>query len=375
VRGDHLQLLVGAVMWVLVGSPPTKVRGVTEARALHVLVGDFGHQLGAQRLPRQILQHHISKASFHSPDNTVITYTDANKGYIINRSKMQKDIARWCEEKGAQIVLNRAIAAVSKPGISLRSISCANGDTFSARIVIDASGPLSSFGKGESIRWKAADLEPAYFAILDGVEIETDAVHIQVRNDLCPRGYAWIFPSEGSQANVGVLVGSSVRGTVNIRSLLEKFISEHFPQARIVRRYAGSIPCGYFKGPVAVEGLIKTGDAASTVNPISRAGIVEALMSGGLAGDTSVKMLGVQKQSDVNNLCKQYEKWWYEKRGKRHEKLARAKSALAAIPDADYDRAAQSLSEITQNKLTMATIFKLSLGRFPKLVWAMRHLM
>ena len=40
---------------LLVRAPPSKMRHVPEARALHVLVGDFDHQLGPQRLPRQVL--------------------------------------------------------------------------------------------------------------------------------------------------------------------------------------------------------------------------------------------------------------------------------------------------------------------------------
>ena len=45
----------------------------------------------------------------------------------------------------------------------------------------------------------------------------------------------------------------------------------------------GAIPCGYTHEPLAVENLFKAGDAANMVNPISRAGILEA-MKGGAAG-------------------------------------------------------------------------------------------
>ena len=55
LRRNHFELSIRAVARLLVGAPPAKLRHVTEARALHVLVGDFDHQLGPQRLPRQIL--------------------------------------------------------------------------------------------------------------------------------------------------------------------------------------------------------------------------------------------------------------------------------------------------------------------------------
>ncbi len=55
LRRNDFELGIGAVARLLVGAPSAKLRHVTEAAALHVLVGDFDHQLGPQRLPRQVL--------------------------------------------------------------------------------------------------------------------------------------------------------------------------------------------------------------------------------------------------------------------------------------------------------------------------------
>src|SRR5947199_208870 len=50
-----LQLIVAAVLGTLVEAPAHELRGVPEARALHVVVGDLADALGTQRLPAQIL--------------------------------------------------------------------------------------------------------------------------------------------------------------------------------------------------------------------------------------------------------------------------------------------------------------------------------
>src|SRR5208282_3789411 len=52
VRRNNFKLLVGAIAWLLVGTPPPELRDMTEARALHMLVRDFHYQLGSERLPR-----------------------------------------------------------------------------------------------------------------------------------------------------------------------------------------------------------------------------------------------------------------------------------------------------------------------------------
>src|SRR5262245_48512549 len=51
----HVELLVGARRRLAVGAPALEARGVAEAVALHVLVGDLGDQAQPQRLPAEVL--------------------------------------------------------------------------------------------------------------------------------------------------------------------------------------------------------------------------------------------------------------------------------------------------------------------------------
>jgi flavin-dependent dehydrogenase len=220
-------------------------------------------------------------------------------------------------------------------------------------------------------------LEPACFVVAENVEASEDAVHIYTGRRVAPGGYAWVFPRGGGAANIGVVVGRNQIKGINIKRLLDDFLANNYPRAGVKTRFAGSIPCGYRRGNIALPGLIKCGDAANATNPISRAGIVEALMSGGLAGSAAFDMLsaGAGQAKRLKKICADYEKAWYEKRGSRHLKLAKAKDSLAKVPDEDYNAAAKTLQSFSAEKISMAKIFGLSLGRFPRIVWAMRHLM
>jgi len=318
----------------------------------------------------------ISKAVFHSPGGASVAYTDAHKGFVIDRAKMQRDLAAKLLNRGVEAEFGVKVAGVSTPnGKQEREVVFAGGESVSARVVIDASGPVSLLGRGEKICWKPYDLEPACFVVAENVCTEDDAVWIYAGQDVAPGGYAWVFPRGGGAANIGVVVGRKFVKGVKIKERLGRFLERRFPEARVITEFAGSIPCGYRRGAIALPGLIKCGDAANATNPISRAGIVEALMSGALAGEAAFDMLGAESGKQFGKICKDYEKAWYEKRGARHLKLAKVKDSLAKVPDEDYNRAAESLKVMPSDAVSMAKIFGMSLGRFPRLVWALRHLM
>ncbi|MCL2219520.1 MAG: geranylgeranyl reductase family protein [Chitinispirillia bacterium] len=318
----------------------------------------------------------ISKACFYSPDGTCVTYTDANKGFIIDRAKMQRDLADKLKKRGVEIALGvKAVKISAGDDDGRREIALDSGETVSARVVIDASGPVSMLGRGEDICWKPYDLEPAYFMVADNVRCDNDAVHIYTGQKVAPGGYAWVFPRGNGVANIGLVVGRNQIKGINIRDLLREFLDRSFPDVNILTYFAGSIPCGYRRGNIALPGLIKCGDAANATNPISRAGIVEALMSGGLAGSAAFDILSAASVKQKKKICADYEKAWLEKRGSRHLKLAKAKDSLAKVPDEDYNTAARTLGGMSSDKISMAKIFGVSLGRFPRLVWALRHLM
>jgi geranylgeranyl reductase family protein len=329
----------------------------------------------AVRVKKEWIRLYISSVVLHSANDSKVSYYDKDKGCIINRSLMQSDMASQCIERGATAWFDCKAVDVGPDNGSAREVLFENGLKTSGSIVIDASGPLSSFGKKEKILSKAPDLEPAYFAIAENTGIEKDSIHVYLGTSIAPGGYAWAFPREDGTANVGLVVGKTSRGKADIKKLLDLFIRGRFPGSSIVRRFAGPIPCGAGAAPLAVPRLFKAGDAASTVNPLSRAGIAEALCSGGLAGEFGMAMLHAASESRIRDICREYQEAWHDKIGRRHGKLSRVKKTLARVPDRDYNKAFGALGDVGQEKLTISRIIRLSLGRFPSLVFAMRHLM
>src|SRR5882672_10092218 len=54
LRRNNFELGVRTVAWLFIHAPPSKLRCVTEAAALHVVVSHFDYKLRPQRLPRQV---------------------------------------------------------------------------------------------------------------------------------------------------------------------------------------------------------------------------------------------------------------------------------------------------------------------------------
>lgn len=336
-------------------------------------VGKLGFH-GAVKLKPSWIRQEIYKAKFHSPDGSFVTYHDRHGGYIINRALMQQDMMVELTTGGVESILNKKVKHISTPNKGIREVFFDDGEKTSAKVIIDASGPIGGFGKTENISVKPIDLEPSYFAVVENISLENDCIHIYAGKKIAPGGYAWVFPRGENSANIGIVLGRDAVKQVNLRTVLEDFIAGNFPDAKILQRYAGTIPCDYKKVPIAIPGLIKAGDSASTVNPISRAGISEALLCGAMAGTAALRMLQAKSTRETRTICKEYQDEWYRKKGNRHHKLAKLKRSLAMIPDEDYNRGTQTLLSIPREELTLSKIFTVSLKRFPRLVWAMRHL-
>lgn len=337
-------------------------------------IGKLGFHESISVDPSWIRQE-IHSACFHAPDDNTITYTDKFGGYIIDRAKMQKDLAFFLENHGVKCLFEKKVYEISPWSKNLRTVKIEGDISVKAKIVIDASGPIGCFGKYDKISSRPLDLEPAYFAWVEQIDQKPDMIHIFTGQSFAPGGYAWVFPRGVNGANIGIVIGKRFCGKYNIRTLLDSFIKRYYPGVKIIKRFAGSIPCTNKKIALTAPGLIKTGDAASTINPISRAGIAEALLSGKLAGQYAFKMVKAKNKTEIQDIGRKYETAWLKAKGKRHIKLAKVKNTLVSIPDEDYNRGAAILSSLPQKDLTMSKIFRTSLGRFPRLVWALRHLM
>ncbi|MCA1960363.1 MAG: NAD(P)/FAD-dependent oxidoreductase [Desulfomonile sp.] len=212
--------------------------------------------------------------------------TQPSPGYLIDRPRFDRDLAREAASVGALILSSVRVTGRAGDAWVMRRKGCEM--QVRARLVIAADGALSSV---------ASVLGEPLPEVLRGVQIEAPLVRpldrtlVYLSREIVG-GYGWLFP-KGRVANVGL--GVVQRRDVNPSSLLDRFV-EWLVDAGMIRRgvlarSSGVIPISGPRSPLVKGNVIFCGDAAGLTHPITGAGIAQAVVSGEAAGRSAALAL------------------------------------------------------------------------------------
>jgi geranylgeranyl reductase family protein len=152
---------------------------------------------------------------------------------------------------------------------------------------------------------------------------EENFIELHFFKDILP-GYLWIFPLADNKANVGIGMLSSVvsKKKVNLKQVLNKLISTHphlkerFKNATPLESIKGyGLPLGSKKRNISGEGFLLTGDAAALIDPFSGEGIANAIRSGRVAAEHTLKAFEQKNFSAAFNKAYDqeiYRRMWNE---------------------------------------------------------------
>lgn len=322
------------------------------------------------------IREKVDGVVFISPNGTRVTFRKDGSGLLIDRALMHRNLAEEGRRHGVHCNFRARATAVSRYEGGVRTVKY-EGDgsgELKAKVVIDASGPGVGFGKGERIVQGDFDVEPALFALVRGLEYPVNYIQMFFGRNYAPGGYAWLFPRDREVANVGLVIGKRFSKEAPARKAMSDFLEQVYPGAKVETLTGGAIPCGYTHQPLAVENLFKAGDSANMVNPISRAGILEAMKGGQLAADAALACIELGNEAEKEPYYRRYKEKWDAAYGNANFRIHKAKGAFMDIADATFDKAAGSLAKIPAEKVTMGRIFLTTLWSTPSLIWKMRSL-
>ena len=319
----------------------------------------------------------ISGIFFTSPKGYKAEFYSEDCGRLLDRSKFHHAIADGCVEVGVECRFDALVKSISREGNEWR-LDVQVGDevvSLKTAAVIDATGPGCRLTRGipclEGLESGDGDLEPGIFAVAEGIEHQRDHIDLFYGSEF-PGGYGWIFPRDGKEVNIGFVLAKDAKPGMPLRDKLKQFITNHYPEASIKAVYGGMIACGQSDKPMAKCGVFKAGDAASCVNPLSRSGIVEALLCGKIVAESVYEWQNAADDESRARIERSVLDRWMAALGKSHLQIARAKPGLAKIKDEQFDKAAKRLSRLPREKQTLLRIFWAVLWSCPSVIWKMR---
>lgn len=318
----------------------------------------------------------LSGIYFTSPKRYRAEFYSENCGLQLNRSVLHKNIADECVKAGVECHFDTVVNRIERVGDSWGLVVSRQGveETIHSTIIIDTTGPGAKLTRNipclEGMEDGSTDLEPAIFAVAEGIPHSREHIELFFGSEF-KDGYGWIFPRDGKEVNIGLVLGKNVKSEVSLRQRLLDFINRDYPGAIVKGIYGGKIACGQSDKPIAKCGLFKAGDSASCVNPISRSGITESLLCGKIVAEAAVDWLNAPV-GDRLAIEASATKRWMKEMGNSHMQIARGKTGFNQITDDQFDKAAIRLSKLPREKQTIFRIFFSVLWASPALVWKMR---
>ncbi|HWQ74728.1 MAG TPA: geranylgeranyl reductase family protein [Syntrophomonas sp.] len=285
----------------VVGAGPAGASAAISASRLgaRVLLMDYKKSPGlpvqcAEYVPLSVRQYtDLPPGAVVQKINTLLTYinnepvsTLSGPGYILDRGIFDRSLVEAAVAAGAEFMAGAKAAArsedaitVSRTGKGSRSIKC--------KVIIGADGPRSTVG-----RWMGSVNRDFMIALQYKLPLRRQQTSTDVY--FSPEyigGYGWVFP-KGAYANVGVGVSFSYKDRLQecVQSFVNRLIRRGIlSDGHPLMKTSGLIPVG---GPLPVtkrENMLLAGDAAGHTHPVTGGGIMNAVVTGRMAGETAAR--------------------------------------------------------------------------------------
>ncbi|RLD56242.1 MAG: hypothetical protein DRJ01_15515 [Bacteroidetes bacterium] len=313
----------------------------------------------------------IEVAKLISPDNNSAILYNNGTGYVLERRIFDTELCKLACQDGADLLTkadaidlvweNNEISGVKyKHFGKIKIVKC--------DIVIGADGIESRVGRwaGINTTLKIEDIDTCVQYTLTGLNLEDDACEFYFGRKISPGGYVWIFPKSNSTANVGIGIAGNFAAENNPKELLDKFIEQHFPEAKINYFVCGGVPTMSTLKEIVRNHIMLVGDAARQVNPITGGGIVQGMIAGKIAGEVAAE--AVKKGEFNKKFLKKYRKEWDKNLGKNQNMMYSLKNKFLKMNDEKFNNIVKMCNKIPKDKFTLGSLFKEAIKDDPKMV-------
>jgi len=344
-----------------VGAPVRCAEGVGDAG-----LREFAAPEGASWVARK-----ITRVIFLAPDDTEVKVAQREVGWILDRTRFDAYLAAQAVAAGADLRVGIEATGMQRCPDGrwhVRLRGAGSEETVRARVVIGADGVEAMVGRwaGLDTRVPARDMESCAQYVLQGIDVDPDAIYIQWGERVAPGGYAWVFPKGDGTANVGLGLVALRSDGRNARAYLDEWVARRYPRGARTGYTVGGVIVHTTVQKTYADGVLLAGDTAHMINPLSGGGIVNAMKAGRLAGGTAAAAI---REGDTSaHRLSSYHDTWMKLLGEDHLKYYRIKQALENLSDDFFNGLAHMVNQIPLEKRTLGRIFTHALVRHPQLI-------
>ncbi|MHC1631606.1 MAG: NAD(P)/FAD-dependent oxidoreductase [Methanotrichaceae archaeon] len=323
----------------------------------------------------------IKGARIYAPDGTIIQISEdqagSEVGYVLERKVFDQRLALEAAKAGAKVMVKtRALGLLENDGVpcGVSALRIGENVKIEAPLIIGADGVESKVGRwaGIDTALKPHDIEVCAQFLIQDKKIDDEYCEFFLGNEIAPGGYVWAFPKGDKLANLGIgVLGSRSDSGVPVQ-LLQKFMKNQMPQAKILEIMAGGVPVS---GPIettTANGVMLVGDAARQSDPITGGGIINGMKAGVMAGELAAELV---PQGDVSKeMLKTYENRWRETLGRQISRNNSVKEVFVDMTDDDLNNLMHSLENEDVSQMQLPGLLKVLIKQNPKFLWKLRHL-
>ena len=311
----------------------------------------------------------INKFSLNSPDGTEAVVEFQETGYILERRIFDYELAKTASNAGAEILTRAYVNGLLFEDGKTAGVKYEfNGEQkeVRAKIVIAADGVESRVGRwaGLETHCDFRDMECCVQITATNVNVNSDTCYFYFGKDFAPNGYFWIFPKGENIANIGLGVSGLIGKKKSASSFLDTFMGNKYPNASVLTKIAGGVPCSPTLQKISAPGIMLVGDAAHQVNPLSGGGITSGMIGGSIAGRIAGEAIKMNKLEHIFT----YDKTWHDRIGKKHEIYNNIKNGIYNFTDEKFNNIAHAFNKVPNEKRTLGKLFTTALINNPSLL-------
>jgi digeranylgeranylglycerophospholipid reductase len=335
------------------------------------LVGKKGLTLAINPDPSWIT-HVVNGITFVSPQGLRVNVPCPDQAYMLDRYKMEKDIALMAAKNGADILVGATVVDLlfkNKAVCGVKGLYAGEAFQVRAQIVIAADGIESRMAKIAGLNSAITNLNDIGICAqyrVSNIESPEGFPELHFGKNIVPDCYAWMFPKGDGTANLGLGISARMARKESPVQILNRFIRMRFPKAQPLGITVGAVPLGLYLPRLVRAGFMVVGDAARMANCLDGGGITYSMNAAKLAASVACDAL---RAGDTGaGRLSAFEKRWRSGTGRQQVRTYKLKNAVLKVKDSTIESAAKMLLNRDPSRLKYIDLLKLTIKNQPALI-------